>query len=117
MLAWLGGRDFSDEAIGYAVRRFTETAGIDQLIAFVTALRYELRDRDRNTSDTAATEPATRCELFQDVRGNYRVQFRSHGGEIIAVGESHTSKADALRQIGLITGNATDGAVADHANG
>lgn len=117
VLAWVGGREFSDEAIGYAVRRFAETAGVDQLIAFITALRYELRDRGRNASGTAAAEPSTRFELFQDAKGNYRVRFKSHSGEIIAVGESYASKADALRQIGLITGNATDAAVVDRTNG
>lgn len=106
VLAWLDGREFNDQDIGYAVRRFTETAGVDQLIAFVTALRYELRDRGRNASGTAAAEPDTRLELFQDTKGNYRFRLKSHSGEIIEVGESYTSTADALRQIGLITRNA-----------
>lgn len=116
VLAWVGGREFSDEVIGYAVRKFAETASVDQLIAFVTALRYELRNRVRNESGVTADGPTARFELFQDVKGDYRFRVTSNNGEIIAVGESHVSKADAWRQIESITRNAAGAAVVDLTN-
>jgi ADP-ribosylglycohydrolase len=39
MLAWVARNEFSDNSIGYAVRRITDLGTVEQLIAFTTALR------------------------------------------------------------------------------
>lgn len=43
MLAWVQHKGFTDEAIGYAVRRVVELGSLEQLVAFTTALRAAAR--------------------------------------------------------------------------
>ncbi|MBB6381154.1 hypothetical protein BKA01_008431 [Pseudonocardia eucalypti] len=43
MLAWVAHKGYSDEAIGYAVRRILELGSLEQLIAFATSLRASAR--------------------------------------------------------------------------
>lgn len=42
MLAWVARNEFSDDSVGYAVRRIAHLGTIEQLIAFTTALRREI---------------------------------------------------------------------------
>jgi hypothetical protein len=48
MLEWVKKRNFSDEQIGYAVRRVAELGSVEQFVAFIATLRTEIRQRDKH---------------------------------------------------------------------
>jgi ADP-ribosylglycohydrolase len=43
MLAWIARNGFTDDAVGYAMRRISELGSVEQLVAFATALRAAMR--------------------------------------------------------------------------
>jgi uncharacterized protein len=49
---------------------------------------------------------AGKFELYLDVRGEYRFRLKAANGQIVAVGESYTTKAAALDGIESVRHNA-----------
>jgi uncharacterized protein YegP (UPF0339 family) len=49
---------------------------------------------------------AGKFELYTDVRGQYRFRLKAANGQIIAVGESYTSKSAAMEGIDSVRRNA-----------
>ncbi|MDR7186820.1 uncharacterized protein YegP (UPF0339 family) [Microbacterium trichothecenolyticum] len=56
---------------------------------------------------------AGRFELFRGKSGDYRFRLRAANGQIIATGESYSSKAGALNGIQSVKLNAADAPVDD----
>lgn len=56
MPAWVIKSGLLDRGIGYAVRRIAENGTMEQMIAFVTALRAELRRASTDTAPSSALE-------------------------------------------------------------
>jgi ADP-ribosylglycohydrolase len=51
ILDWVRSRGFDDSAVGYAIRRLAEEGTLEQLTAFVTAVKYELHSGRPSTTD------------------------------------------------------------------
>lgn len=56
---------------------------------------------------------AGKFEIYQDKSGGYRFRLKAGNGEIIAVGESYTSKAGCENGIDSVRRNAPDAKIVD----
>jgi uncharacterized protein YegP (UPF0339 family) len=56
---------------------------------------------------------AGKFEIYQDKSGGYRFRLKAANGEIIAVGESYTSKSGCKNGIDSIRRNAPDAEIVD----
>ncbi len=56
---------------------------------------------------------AGKFEIYQDKSGGYRFRLKAGNGEIIAVGESYTSKTSCENGIDSVRRNAPDAKIVD----
>jgi uncharacterized protein YegP (UPF0339 family) len=56
---------------------------------------------------------AGKFELYKDSRGQFRFRLNAGNGEIIATGESYTSKAGAINDIESVQKNAPGATIDD----
>jgi uncharacterized protein YegP (UPF0339 family) len=52
-------------------------------------------------------------EIYQDAKGQYRFRLKARNGEVVATGESYTTKAGAIKGIGAVQRAAEGAAVKD----
>ncbi len=63
------------------------------------------------TVDGFATEKNPKFELYTDKKGEFRFRLKASNGQIIAVGEGYTTKANCENGIASVKKNAADAAI------
>lgn len=59
---------------------------------------------------------AGKFELYQDQQGGYRFRLKAGNGQVIATGESYTTKKACLNGIESVRKNAADAGLVDQAS-